>query len=240
MLDREYLKEAGLRDTDLPPANHPLLENNDEIRDLSDLIDARENVSQDSVLASTPDADSNLDIENALTLPHKRRQPTSADLVSDPSGFDADVRTASEPDDEDDASYMTRADVEASMLESDPDPSVGMDDGTLEGAPLGRAADFTGTVQGIMPGTATHVPVDLGGDGFQIEDEGSENSDAGLTDDESDSSFDIQEMGRTPQTRPEVVPDSDGPIENDHGVLPVTPANPSTRDDALDATRTLQ
>ena len=115
--------------------------------------------------------DANLDVEEALTLPHKRHKANSAERTELLSDFDADARTHTPPDDEDDASYMTRADFEDSMEDVDPDPNRMVGDGDYvagEGLDIDRTVDITGTVTGLDRGMATHLPLDLGADGFQI------------------------------------------------------------------------
>ena len=53
------------------------------------------------------------------------------------------------------------------MLASDPDSEAGDDsEEMLTGAGLNRAPDMTGTVEGLMRGTNTHLPQDVGADGF--------------------------------------------------------------------------
>ena len=78
-------------------------ENDDEVRSLGDLIDARENPTQDDIVLGEL-ADDDLDIEDALTSPHKKRH--HAREVPDPSGFDADARMSGPADDEDDEELM--------------------------------------------------------------------------------------------------------------------------------------
>jgi hypothetical protein len=225
----QYAKEAGLRETDMPSDHHPLLENDDDIRELSDLIDARENQSHD--LFNTREAERNdqqIDIEDALTFPHKtgKSTPSSVDLLPDTTDFDADARTHSEPDDEDDMSYMTRADFVDSMEETDPDPNTGMSsDELLEGAGLDRAPNMTGTVQGIGRGFSTHLPLDLGADGFQIMDP--ENS--------SDPRAEADPLEDEESETEAWLNEDDG----DAGVIPTAPVNINNSDEALDATRRL-
>lgn len=214
---KEFAEAAGLRQTDMPSAHHPLMENDDEIRNLSDLIDARDDRTRNDIDAGRLVNDSDLDIEEALTFPHKKREPSSADLTPTLSDFDADARTASPADDPDDASYMTRDDFEASMLETDPDPNAGANEDETLGQGEGRAADITGTVTGIARGMATHLPQDLGAGGFQIE--------------EPEISGDTRARNSEP---------NDENSDSDGGIIPTPPANPASRDDALDATRQLK
>jgi len=212
----DFAREAGLRETDMPSDHHPLMENDDEVRELSDLIDVRTRQSdEDRTLHEVTNANEPIDIENALTFPHKKPAVSSTDLLPELTDFDADARGHSPPDDEDDASYMTRADVEDSMALTDPDPNTGMDE-TIGDAGLDRAPDITGTVQGIGRGFSTHLPQDIGAGGFQIEEVSS------LQDpraDENDALMDDEEDG---------------------GIIPTAPVDVDTRDDALDATRRLK
>ena len=63
-------------------------------------------------------------------------------------------------------------DFEAEMLESDPAPNTGVDDGDLYSAENEDGTfgtDQTGTVAGIARGFGTHLPQDIGRDGFQVE-----------------------------------------------------------------------
>ena len=67
-------------------------------------------------------------------------------------------------------SYLTRADFEEEMLPVDPAPDAGADeDGILGDLVTNREPDMTGTVMGVSRGTSTHLPQDIGRDGFQIE-----------------------------------------------------------------------
>ena len=219
---KEYADAAGLRVTDMPSSHHPLLESNDEVRELADLIDVRENQSQDPLNARELGADDpNLDIQEALTFPHPHRSATSAERTDSLSGFDADARTRSKPDDEDDSSYMTRADFEERMDETDPDPNVGGSNAEYIGdARIDRAPDMSGTVQGIARGMSTHLPQDVGAGGFQIIEP--EELEASLLVPDGEA---VQEAGD---------PDADG-----HRIPTATP-NINAHDDALDANRQLR
>jgi hypothetical protein len=64
------------------------------------------------------------------------------------------------------------ADFEAEMLKSDPAPNTGMDEADLYSADDEKdvfSTDQTGTVHGIARGFGTHLPQDIGRDGFQVE-----------------------------------------------------------------------
>lgn len=209
--------EQDLKPQDMPSPSHPLLENDAEVRSLGELIDVRENQSQGTPELDAED-DEDLDVSAALTFPHtKRQRDTTPDDITD---FDGDARTSSPADDADDMSYMGRADVEQSMLETDPDPNTGSDEDDLVGdAGLGRAPDLTGTVTGIAPGMGTHLPQDLGAGGFQIE--------------EPDANLDARVDGSDE-------PPLEDDLASDGGRIPTAKPNINTRDEALDATRQLQ
>jgi hypothetical protein len=210
-------------------------ENNDDVRTLGDLIEARNNPTEDDAeVAEIQGEDEDLDIEDALTFPSKKRVHQRDISRSVASDFDADARTSSAPDDEDDASYMTRADVAASMLETDPDPNVGADEGDFLGdAGLDRAPDITGTVRGIDRGMATHLPQDIGRDGFQIEEPEAIGDPRALaaagdeTDDASDASDADERL-------------LEDDLASDGGRIPVARPDVDSRDEALDATRRLE
>ena len=223
---KEYAEAAGLRETDLPSAHHPLMQNDDEVRELADLIDVRQNPSQDPMNAVDLGADDpNLDIDEALTFPHKKRETTSAERTPEWNNLSADARGRSDDrDDTDDDSYMTRADVEDEMEETDPDPNAGADRGEYIGdARIDRAPDMTGTVQGITRGMSTHLPQDVGRDGFQIEEQ--EDLEGSLIADPAD------------QHQEAVDPNGE---DADGDRIPTATPNVNARDDALDATRRLR
>ncbi len=260
--------DQDLKPQDMPPPNHPLMQSGAEIRTLSDLIDARENQAQ-----GTPELDGedqedldNLDVSEALTFPHKkrRREPTLDDITD----FDGDARTSSPADDEDDASYMTRADVVDSMNETDPDPNTGMggdDEFIGDSGGTGRATDITGTVTGAIRGLGTHLPQDLGGDGFQIiEPEeldpraaanvgaainpANDETEAGdalnpnlMADDEEDdiTAFSLSDdTAADPMNADERLLGDD--LATDGGQIPIAKPDVDSRDEALDATRQLK
>ena len=234
--NEEFAEAAGLLPTDMPSSHHPLLENDDEVQNLGDLVDVRENLSQDDVKVGelTRGGNRQIDVEEALTFPHKHRA-TVDELVPDVNGFSGDARSKSAPDDADDASYMTRDDFEDSMGETDPDPSIGMDPDREFVAGSGetdRAPDMTGTVEGVVRGTSTHLPLDLGADGFQIE-EAEAGSDARLLDDEDEGSTLGDENGTTDPT-----PGQENLTVGD--VIPTTRPDVGNSDEALDATRRLK
>lgn len=220
----EYAHAAGLEEQDMPSPHHPLLENDDDVQTLADLLKVRDQPSYDPIdRRSAGLDDQNLDIESALTLPTRRHSTTSADRTPPLSDFDADAKTPSPADDADDSSYMRRDDFAESMLDSDPDANADDDDANMEGAPLYRAPDMTGTVQGISRGTATHLPQDLGADGFEIEeiDELSPDLAADASDQRQVVDIDAEEDGDRIPT-----------ASRQEGIR--------NRDDALDATRTLR
>jgi hypothetical protein len=214
----EYADAAGLRPSDMPNSHHPLLENDDDIKSLSDLVQVRARHSieeqQESALSSLEDEE--IDVSDALTFPHRRR--TTAD-EPDVSDFDADARSQSPADDADDMSYMTRQDVVESMNETDPAPEAGADDGEYPGGvrELDRAAPLEGTVAGVIRGTSTHLPIDLGAGGFQIEDPDRD-----------------QEGNVLPGAIPTDLTSDDG------GRMPTAAVNVNEADDALDATRRMR
>ena len=216
-------------------------ENEDEVRSLADLIEVRQNPTEDDMeVGEIQGDDEDLDIEDALTFPHKKRAPREV-TPDDITDFDGDARTSSPADDEDDASYMTRADVEASMLETDPDPNTGIhDEDLLGGGNLGRAPDITGTVTGAAPGLGTHLPIDLGAGGFQIE-EPEALGDPRVTDadDDTDAGLDPSLKGDNDfMDEDESLLEDD--LASDGGQIPVAKPNINTRDEALDATRQIQ
>ena len=231
----EYADAAGLKSRDMPSAHHPLMENDEDIRNLSDLINARDDRSRNDIDDGDLKNDNSLDIEEALTFPHKKHELTSAERTPALTDFDGDAQTKSPADDEEDIEYMGRPDFMDAMNETDPDPSAGDDPSDTMGEGENRAADITGTVTGIARGMATHLPQDIGADGFQIE--GPEMSgdprvsDASTDpDDPNASDLDADVLGDTPGY-------GDDAAGDDGGRIPTPPANPASADDALDATR---
>lgn len=231
--NEEFAEAAGLRPTDMPNSHHPLAEDFDDVENLGDLIDARQDISQDNtrVLELTRGGGQDIDIDEALTFPHKHRQ-TVDELVPTVNGFSGDARSKSAPDDADDTSYMTRDDLADSMGETDPDPNTGMNPGGefIAGAyEADRAPDMTGTVEGVIRGTGTHMPLDLGADGFQIE-EGDPRSDARfLDDDDMASTLDEADENTDPTPGQENLTVGD--------IIPTDRPDVDNRDEALDATR---
>ncbi len=221
-------------------------ENDDEVRSLGDLIDARENPSQDDVaVAQIQGDDEDLDVSAALTFPQKKRRGGDDDQGDvDATDFDADARTSSAPDDEDDASYMTRADFVDSMNQTDPDPNTGADEDDFIGdADLGRAPDLTGTVTGIDRGMATHLPQDIGRGGFQIvEPEAAGDPRALDAGDEVDDEDDMADpsMGDDSDVMGQDETLLEDDLRSDGGRIPTRPPDVDSRDEALDATRQLQ
>jgi hypothetical protein len=144
------------------------------------------------------------------------------------------------------------------MNETDPDPNAGMDgEDFIEGTSLGRSPDMTGTVTGAIPGLGTHLPQDLGRDGFQIiEPEdlhdprlsgGSGNGDL----DDPNRTGDLTEADGGALPDPNQINDETDPMNQDEALLeddlahdggriPTDNPAPVTRDEALDATRRLQ
>lgn len=161
---------------DLPPKNHPLLQNDDEVNTLADLINVRENRSQDTEELPGALNDDDLDVSAALTFPHKSdRNQTYPGRVGEALGdeetdFDADARTTAPAVGDAETEYLTRRDFEEEMLDADPDPNAGADENDYIAGDvnLGRAPDQSGTVTGAVRGLGTHLPQDLGAGGFQI------------------------------------------------------------------------
>lgn len=234
----EYADAAGLRRTDMPNTHHPLLENDDEVKDLADLVDVREEVSPTSAAVRELERGvyGQIDIQDALTFPHANAGAGIANLP-DTTDFDGDARTHAAADDADDTSYMTRADVASAMNATDPDPNAGMDADEFIGDDVEgyRAPDITGTVTGIARGMATHLPQDIGAQGFQIEDP-EEDGDPSL-DPEAAARIDAR-RGHTDPSRLDPADSTPGRDNlNDGDRIPTRTPKIDTRDDALDATR---
>ncbi len=144
------------------------------------------------------------------------------------------------------------SDFEAEMLETDPAPGEGMnpDDLYSEGDEHSVfSADATGTVAGIARGFGTHLPQDIGRDGFQVEaipDSALRMSPRPLADGEELDDYDDDTDDGKDDARGELAADSepfshmvsepggDGTAMN--GQIPVKQRRPSTTDDELDAT----
>ncbi len=155
------------------------------------------------------------------------------------------------------------SDWEAEMTETDPAPNAGMDAGDLysEGDEDGLpSADMTGTVAGIARGFGTHLPQDIGGGGFQVEevpdvalglpprilrdgeelddydDDNNPDEDIDLDDDEDEDSDDpTATLARA--SEPGANPVRGGHSEPTPGRIPVKERHASATDDELDATR---
>ncbi len=193
----------------MPPANHPLFENDADVQSLGDLVDAR---SEGSATDAKP----------GDNLAESNTGKTAFDEI--------------DPED----SYVTRADFEGSMLDADPDSEAGDDaDEFLLGAGLDRSPDITGTVGGLMRGSSTHLPQDLGADGFQIiEPEDAGDLRANATDHtDYNSTQTMEEIAASDPLSDELADDED---DNNGGRIPVTgDGKTMTADDALDGTRRL-
>lgn len=135
---KEYAAEAGLKQQDMPPADHPLFENDAEVRTLGDLVDARSE-------ALTDDFDEG-DSNDGRTLSGSNQPMDPEDEYLTREDFVETAMLDSDPDEDagDDAEEM------------------------LPGAGIDRAPDITGTVTGLARGMSTHLPLDQGADGFQI------------------------------------------------------------------------
>ena len=204
---KEYAATAGLLPQDMPPANHPLFENDAEVRELGDLVDARS--------------------ESSVGYAHAGERLN--DSVTGSTSFD--------PLDNEDA-YATRADFEDSMLGSDLDSEAGDDAGEMfAGAGMNRMPDLTGTVRGLAPGMATHLPLDTGADGFQIiepEDAGDIRAAVSLGGSvEDDAVLEAIAHGVNPYDA-QVAANTDGHL------IPTSEPGAMSADDALDATRRLR
>lgn len=150
------------------------------------------------------------------------------------------------------------ADWEAEMLETDPSENAGMDADDLysaadeqEGMP---AADLTGTVAGIARGFGTHLPQDLGADGYQVE----ELPDIALAqrppltadgelsdyDDNEDNGPDDPDPALARASQPGVNAVAPAPNDSDADTdghrLPVKDRPARSADDQLDATRKIR
>ena len=204
---KRYAAEAGLLPQDMPPANHPLFENDADVRTLGDLVDARTENLRDDVDEGDRD-----------------------DGSTGKTAYD-DI------DPEDD--YLTREDfVETALLDTDPDENAGDDmSEMLPGAGLDRAPDMTGTVTGIAPGMATHLPLDYGADGFQIvepEETGDTRSRSRIDISDSDLPSALEDLAATDPFSSALADDE---TEADGHRIPVQLDQAGSADDALDATR---
>lgn len=144
------------------------------------------------------------------------------------------------------------SDFEAEMLETDPAPGEGMnpDDLYSEGDERGVfSADATGTVAGIARGFGTHLPQDIGQDGFQVEaipDSALRMSPRPLADGEELDDYDDDTDEGKDDAKGKLAADSEpfshmvsepgGDGTAMGGQIPVKQRLPSSTDDELDAT----
>lgn len=145
------------------------------------------------------------------------------------------------------------SDFESEMLATDPADDVDVDPEDIYADEHQIwSADQTGTVEGIARGFGTHLPQDLGRDGFQVE----EMPDAALKyqnrvvhageelddyDDDAETNEDEQDelLGALSQPGVNAV-DPRGAGEAMPDRIPVRKPRPSTSDDLLDATREIK
>lgn len=149
------------------------------------------------------------------------------------------------------------SDFEAEMLEADPAPDAGMDEGDLYSAEDEQgvfATDGTGTVEGIARGFGTHLPQDIGAGGFQVETipdsalnlrarplaDGEELDD--YDDDADDGQFDAKgKLAQDSEPFSHMVSDDpDADTEPTPDRIPLKQPHPGNMDDALDATRQIK
>ena len=146
------------------------------------------------------------------------------------------------------------ADFEAEMLEADPAPNTGMDEADLysaEDEDSVFSTDQSGTVEGIARGFGTHLPQDIGRDGFQVEtipdqalnlkarpladgeelDDYDDDTDTGEFDAKGKLAADSEPFAHAVSADP----DADG--EPTPNRIPVRNRTASATDDELDATR---
>jgi len=141
------------------------------------------------------------------------------------------------------------SDFEAEMLMTDPAANEGMDPNDLysaENEDENFSTDQTGTVEGIARGFGTHLPQDIGRDGFQVEalpadalnsprrsladgeeldDYDDDNADAGSDSNSQPFAHMVSDQGDS-----EPIPDR----------IPVKNRRPATKDEELDATQQLK
>lgn len=143
------------------------------------------------------------------------------------------------------------SDFEVEMNQTDPagDESMDPDDefsaADQDGLPN---ADLTGTVAGIARGFGTHVPQDVGRDGFQIESfpaealkmQGRPLADGEELDDYDDDAPNTADGGALEPFTHQVSADPDDDGEPMEGRIPVRQPRPATTDEELDATRRLK
>lgn len=231
---KEYAQEAGLLERDMPNPHHPLLQNDDEIRDLSDLIEARDDRTRDDLDLRQIDNDDNIDVSRELTFPKTARPANSATRTPDAGDdFNADARTHGPAIDAEEMEYRTQADFTDSMNLTDPDPNTGMDADEYLGdeMDMDRSVDITGTATGISRGMATHLPQDIGRDGFQIEEPEASGDPRALAGNDREDADDMAERIRD-------AAGLDDEFDPDAGVIPsARRPDVDSRDEALDATR---
>ena len=150
------------------------------------------------------------------------------------------------------------SDFEDEMNETDPAPREGMDPDDVYSArdeDTISSTDQTGTVQGIARGFGTHLPQDIGREGFQVEEipdkalqhasrplaEGEELDDYD-DDDDGTAKFDQDaELSRASQPGlNHVGADADNDGEPTPDRIPLRQPRPSQTDDELDATRQIK
>ncbi|MCW3061439.1 MAG: hypothetical protein JWQ02_3260 [Capsulimonas sp.] len=147
------------------------------------------------------------------------------------------------------------SDFESEMLSADPDEDAGNDPSDRYSSAVDESAwgtDQTGTVEGIARGFGTHLPQDLGRDGFQVEEipdqalqyqgravaDGEELDDYD-DEDETNGKFDSEEA-LAHASEPGVNVVHDVPSEAFPERIPVAQRHPDSTDDALDATRQIK
>ena len=148
------------------------------------------------------------------------------------------------------------SDFEAEMNEADPAENEGMDPDDLYSVGNERdlfQTDQTGTVEGIARGFGTHLPQDLGRDGFQVEEiprralqirdqparaDGEELDD--YDDDTDDGKFDSgPALAQASHPGANRVADT-GLSESTPDHIPLRDQRPASTDDELDATRRMK
>ena len=140
------------------------------------------------------------------------------------------------------------SDWEAEMLEADPAPNAGMDAADLYSAEDQEgilATDGTGTVAGIARGFGTHLPQDIGAEGFQVETlpNSALFAPQPLADGEEldDYDDDKAELGSGSNSQPfaHMVSDTEH-TEPTPDRIPIKARRPATADEELDATQQLK
>lgn len=138
------------------------------------------------------------------------------------------------------------------MNETDPADDEGMDPDDLYSAPdedVMASTDQTGTVEGIARGFGTHLPQDLGRDGFQVEeipDKALQYQNRIVTDGEELDDYDDDNDGNGKDdpgralalaSEPGMNRVESGDSEPMPGRIPIKEKRPRSSDDELDATR---